>query len=128
MFHIKFVEIIHEVCGELFRISNPLPQGRHLDRDDTEPVVQILPEIVLIAELRQRQICCRNVADVQVDLPDTAHAHHLVFLNDAQEFALEMLWQSTYFVQKDGAAVRRFEEPFFSPFSGPCKSTFFISE
>ena len=56
-------------------------------------------------QLLQILVCTADDSYIDLDRIDTADSFKLLFLKDAQQFALECLWHFTDFIQQDRTVV-----------------------
>ena len=99
--------------GQLFYkqwdVLAPLAQRRHVDRDDVQPVEEVLPERARPDALLQ--ILVRRGDDAAVDphRPAVAYALKLAVLQDVQQLGLQLDRQLRDLVEEDGPAVGELE-------------------
>src|SRR3712207_1532347 len=98
-----------EVRGEQGHVLAPLAQRRHLEGDDVETVVQVLPECALAHGLFQIPVRRRDDSHVHAYRARAADALERSLLQDAQELRLKHGRQLADFVEEERAAVRDFE-------------------
>ncbi|KJU76517.1 hypothetical protein N619_28195 [Ectopseudomonas oleovorans] len=113
--------------GQLGDIFAPFTQRRHAQFDNVEPVVEIL------AETASRDFGCQilvgGAEDAYIDhhfLLATDGAHGF-FLNRAQQFDLHRQRQVGDFVEEQGAAIGRLEQPLLV-FDGAGEAAFLVTE
>ena len=84
----------------------PLAQRRHVDREDVEPVVEILAEGAVLGEVEQAPVGGRDQPDV--DPLDLARADRLdlALLEHAEQLCLGVERQLADLVEEDRAAMR----------------------
>src|SRR5512143_2026425 len=90
----------------------PLPQGRDLERDDVDPVIEVFAERVLL--YRGLQVLVGGGDEPDVDLAALVAAHgtdDLVF-DDPEQFGLERQAHVADLVEEDGAALGFLEDAF----------------
>ena len=90
-------------------VFTPLAQRRERDREDIEPVVEIVPEAVLPNFLGEVAIGGRDDTHVDVHRPRAAQSLELPFLKDAQQLGLKLNRQITHFVEEQRSAMRNLE-------------------
>ena len=56
-------------------------------------------------QLLQILVCTADDSYIDLDRIDTADSFKILFLKDAQQFALECLWHFTDFIQQDRTVV-----------------------
>ena len=100
---------IQEQAGQLWQIVDPLPQRRQLDRDDVDPVEQILAEGACLDSLFQ--VCVRrdDQSEVGPDQLATADPFDLALLNRAEQLRLQIKAEVSDLVEKQGATSRQLE-------------------
>ena len=89
-----------------------LAQGRNVQRDDAQPVVQVLTEGVLLDEKAQVLVRCGSDADVGPDGLRPSHPLELLLLEDAQDLGLRVGAHVSDLVQEDCSLVCQLELPF----------------
>ena len=95
-----------EMAGNERDVLSALAQRRQADREDVEPVEEVLAERSLLDERAEAAIGGRNEADVDSDGLGRSDGPHLAILDDAQERRLELEGQVADFVEEERAAVR----------------------
>ena len=88
-----------------------LSQGGDLDLDDVDAIEEIFPEFTGLDESTQVVICGRDESEVHLDRFCPTHPHYFAFLKHPQELHLERGRGFGDLVQKNCAAVCRFEVP-----------------
>ena len=96
-------------------------QGRQLDGQHFQAVVQVFAESALPYHLRQVTVGRADDAHVDGDHAVRADAAHLALLYHAQQAALQRQRDLAHLVQKDGALVRGFKQADLAGFAGACK-------
>ena len=86
-------------------VPRPLPQGYGLHVDDSQTVIQVLPEAAFHGLLQQILVGGGDDAHVHRDHPASAHPADLFFLQDPQQPPLKSQGDLRDLVQKDGAVV-----------------------
>jgi len=102
-------------------------ERRDPDRDDLEPVVEILAESLGGDSLLQIPVGRRDQAEIDFDLRGTAHPPKLVPLDDAQELGLSGGIELTDLVEEQRAAVGELEQALL-PIVRPSEGTALVSE
>src|SRR5262249_12735605 len=87
------------------------------DRENVEPVVQVLPESLLPDLGGQIAVGGRDHADVDLDRRGTAYPVELPLLQDPQQLGLCVDGEFPDLIQEDGSAVGQLE-----PAKPPCDS------
>jgi hypothetical protein len=100
-----------EVVDEGGDVSRPLAQRRHVERDEVQPVEQVLPE--LAARHERGQVTVGGGHDAHVDAARHARAERLVaaVLEDPQHLDLAARLQLPDLVEEDRAARGNLEPP-----------------
>src|SRR5262249_53921791 len=70
-------------------VFDSLPQWRHLNRKDTQPVEQVFPEIAFLDQGAQIAIGCGNHSDIDFPQDHIAKAPDLPLLKGAQQLRLK---------------------------------------
>ena len=89
--------------------SGALAQRRHIQRQDIQPVIQILAETALGDRLAQSHIGRRNDPHIDADRLTAADPHDLALLQEAQQMALQIHRHVADLVQEQRAAVGVFD-------------------
>ena len=103
-------------------------QGRQLDGQHFQAIVQVFTESALPYHLRQVAVGRADDAHVDGDHAVRADAAHLALLYHAQQAALQRQRDLAHLVQEDGALVRRFKQADLAGFAGACKGAALIAE
>lgn len=91
-----------------------LTQGRNLDGQDGQAVIEVQPEISLSDFLRQVLIRRRNDPDVDRDAMLTAYRADILFLEDPQQAVLQDIRHISDFVEEQRPAIGRFKKAYFT--------------
>ena len=120
-------ELVEEELRQEWDVLGPLAERRERQREDAEPVVQVLAERLLADGLRARS---RLVAamDPNVDLPRrrSADAVELVLLQDAEELGLAVGGELADLVEEDRPPVGELE-PARVPGDRPCERALLVA-
>ena len=119
-------ELVQEVLHQQRYVFHPFPQGRGVDREDGQPVVEVLPEAPAPHRFGQIGIGGRDEPHLH---PLQAAPDGLDFpgLQHPQQFGLQGRAQGADFVQEQGALVGLLE--FSDPLAvGPGEGPFFMAE
>ena len=92
--------------GEIGHVAGAGAQRRNRDREDVEPVEQVLAEAARLHEFDQVLVGRRDQADVDLDRAARADRIDLALLQRAQELDLGVERQFADLVEKQRAAVR----------------------
>ena len=82
--------LFEEVVGQQQDVRLALAQGRHVDREDVQPVVEIAPEGAVLDRLLEVAVGGRDDAHVDLDGALAADALELPLLQDAQQLDLDV--------------------------------------
>lgn len=108
-------------------VAAALAQGRQMQRDDVQTVVEILAKAPGRYFAFQIPVGCGHNAYIHLFAAAAAHPLDFLFLKHAQNLDLQAQVHFTYFIQKDGAAVSQFKAS-GSGTDGVGKSAFFMAE
>ena len=98
-----------EELGELRDVLGALAQRRQLDRDDVDPVVEVLAEPPFLDRLLEIDVGRRDQAELGLDRLGAADALDLAFLNRAQQLGLQVEPQVADLVEEQRAVRRQLE-------------------
>ena len=107
---VLLIVIGEEVVNQRLDGVLALPQGRHVEFDDAQPVIQVLAKEPLLHLLAQLQIGSGDDPYIGGFLLHAAHGEICFFLHQLQELALEAQGQGADFIQKQRAAVGGFHQ------------------
>ena len=102
--------LLDEVVDERRDVLLALAQRRELDRDDVQPVEEVLAEASLLDGAPQVDVGGRHDPDVHLDGLDAAEPHELALLHHAQELGLGLEGDVADLVEEQRALVRQLEE------------------
>ena len=91
------------------QVVEPIAQRRQVDREDVEPVVEVLAELALRDQRLEVAVGGRDDADVDLDRLGAADALELALLQHAQQLDLHLQRQVADLVEEQGAAVGELE-------------------
>ena len=100
-----------EILQEKGDVVSALPEGRKLDGEDAEPVVEVLAELVLSDHVLKVAVCRRYDPDVGLYRLVAADPFKDPLLQDAEELHLHLERHVAYFVQKQRSALGELEAP-----------------
>src|SRR6185369_8608645 len=86
-----------------------LPEWRHRDRKNIEPVKQVFTELAISDRFPQIPVGSSDDPHIDLDGAGAAKSLELPVLNDPKQLALQLQWHLADFVEKYGAAVRQLE-------------------
>ena len=86
-------------------------QRRQLDRDDVQPVEQVLAELAFLHHLAQVDVGRGDDPDVDLDRLHAAEAREVALLDHAQQLRLRLERDVADLVEEDAALVGELEEP-----------------
>ena len=119
--------LLHEVLHEPRDVLSPLAQGRHRDREDVEPVPEVLAEAAGLHLLVQPAVGGGHEAHVRLQRRGPAHALELAVLDHPQELGLQLEGQLADLVEEEGGAVGDLEAP-LALGDGPGESALLVPE
>src|SRR5437016_3313637 len=90
-------------------VLGPLAERRGLDREHVQPVVEIVPEPLLLHHPKEVAVRRGDEADVDLDRLRTADPLELLLLQDAQQLRLELERDLADLVEEQRAAVGHLE-------------------
>src|SRR6266853_997842 len=99
----------HEVCDEGRQVLLPLTERRHLDRDDVQAVVEILPEPARRDALGQVLVGGGEDTDVHPDGVLAPHPLEGLLLESAQHLGLGLEAHVADLVKEEGALIGQLE-------------------
>ena len=102
-------------------------EGRHAQRDDIEPVVEVLAEEVFGDGLFEILVSGRDDADVDFDGVSASEPLEFLVLEYLQQLGLQLQLHVADLVEQDGAAIGEFEHAGFL-LEGTRKGAPFIAE
>src|SRR4030067_910312 len=100
-----------ELPGQRKNPLPPRPQGREMDGDAVDPVVEVLPEPPSLDLFPQVAVRGADEADVRGERLHPAHPLERAILQDPEEFRLHGEGDVPDLVQAEGSSVRQFEPP-----------------
>ena len=86
-------------------------QRRQMDRDDVQPVEEVLAEPPFLHHLPEIDVGRGDDSHVDLDRLHPAQAHEVAFLDDAQQLRLGLERHVADLVEEDAAAIGEIEEP-----------------
>ena len=104
-----FVAALHEVGDQERQVLDALAQRGQVDRDDVEPVVEVLPEVALLDQLLEAAVGRGDQAYVYPQGLHAADALEFRLLNGPQQLDLDLLGDLADLVEEQGAAVGELE-------------------
>src|SRR5262249_49922528 len=102
-------ESIHEVSDERRDVLGTLAQGRQVDREDVQSVVEVVAEAALVDHRKQIPVGRRDHAHIDLDRPRATEALELLLLKDPEELRLQLQGNLSALVEEERPAVRHFE-------------------
>ena len=102
----------HELLGQERDILHVVAQRRHVDGDDIEAEIKVLPEFLALDRIFQTAVGGGEDADIDLDGAVASDALKFAFLQDAEELGLDLRGDFADFVKKNGAAVGQLETAF----------------
>ena len=120
-------EARHEVAHQLRHVLEPLAQRRHPDREDVQPVVEVLAEAAFADQADQIPVGRRDQPEVDLDLVLAADRIDLAVLQGAQQLHLGVERQLADLVEEQRAAIG-FEEFADALLDGAGEGAFLVAE
>src|ERR1700676_327744 len=109
-----FLAIAPEEMREKQRhVFAAVAQRRKDQMNHVQTVVKIFAEAAFADQSKEVDVGSGNDADIHFNCFGAAEAHEFTLLNDAQELGLRFMADSGDLIEKYGALIRDFEEPFF---------------
>src|SRR5208337_1637703 len=108
MVAIDFMQKVLEQQGDIFAA---FPQGRNVNGQDFEPVVEVFAEFPLGNGLVEVPVCGYNNSGVGFFLRSPADSMVFLVLQKAQEFALHGKGKICDLVEEDGSLSSHFKQP-----------------
>jgi hypothetical protein len=106
-------ELLEEVIRQQKDVGLSFAQRRHEDREDVEAVIEIVAEFGGRNRLLEVLVRGGDEPDVRVDRLGAAEPLEFALLQDAQQLDLRREVEIADLVEKQRAAVRQLEPPFF---------------
>ncbi len=94
-----------EELSQLRQVFQPVPQRRHEDRHDVEPIVEVFAELARFDLFFQVAIGRGDEADIDRQRLGAADALELSFLQDAQQLGLKRRGNLADLIEEQSAAV-----------------------
>jgi len=105
----SFGESVDEKIGQGQDAFPPLPERRHVNGKDTQPVVEVLAELGFAHQGRQVPVGGADDPDVDLDVFHSPHALDHPVLKGPQKLGLGFHGKIAHFVQEKGPSVGVFE-------------------
>src|SRR5262249_12673281 len=102
-------ESIHEVAHERRDVFRALAQRWHVDREDVQPIVEVVAEAVLVDHPEESAVGRRDHPNVHLDGPRAAEVLEFLLLEDPQKLRLELEGNLADLVEEERPAVRHLE-------------------
>ena len=122
------VESLQKAFRDGDDIFFPLTEGRQLNQEHAETVVQVFPELLFFHHLLQIHVGGADDAHIHRDVFHPAHPADFVVFQGSQQLGLQCQRHVADFIQKDRPAGSRFKETDFSLGQGPGEGAAFIAE
>src|SRR5712692_5429085 len=90
-------------------LVSALPQGRHVNRESAQPVVEVLTQFLFCKRLFNVDVGGRQNADIDINRPLAAQPEELFVLQHMQELGLQSGWHLCDLIQKNRAFLTQFE-------------------
>jgi hypothetical protein len=102
---------IDEVLNEHWNVFRSLPQRRHLDRKNVEPVKEVAPKCASSDSRAQVTIRCSNYPNVGADGSSSTDSAKLVFLQNTQQSDLCLGRKLSDLIEEDRASFGQLKAP-----------------
>ncbi|MNP10570.1 hypothetical protein D3C76_1027260 [compost metagenome] len=99
-----------EGVGDFIDVRATLTQGRKLQGNHVEAVIQVFTELADLRQALEVAVGRGDQAHIDFLRLDRAHSTNFTFLQHAQQARLGLQWQLTDFIEEQGAAIRRFHQ------------------
>src|SRR4030042_2266279 len=106
----RFLEKVDNEQGDIFLF---LPQGRKADRDDIEPIKEVLPEISAFDQRFEKLIGGGDHPNIDFNIFRSSHPFDLMLLKESEKFGLRRKAEIAHFIKEERPTIGLFEE---SPF------------
>ena len=106
-------EVFEKMFGERHDVGRAFSEGRHIDGDDFETVVEVLTELSALDGDGHVFVSEGDDADVHSNVLGAADAAELAGFEDTKELDLHTGFEVTDFVEEKRAAVSHFKKAFF---------------
>src|SRR5258707_7944353 len=116
---------IDEVFNQQGNVVDALAQRGDLNREDIEPVEQVLPEGAFSYGCTQVRVCSRDYSHVYRNCLTAPNSFEFSLLENSQQSNLGLGRQVTYFVQKYRSAISRFKAS-YSPLHAAGERSFLV--
>src|ERR1019366_2004154 len=120
-------ELLEEAVHERRNVLLPVAQRRESQRDDVQPVEEILTESPVGDGLQEVPVRGRDDAHVHGDGLRSSHARDAALFEDAQEVELQLRADVADLVEEERAAVRG-HEPAFAALNGAREGPLLVAE
>src|SRR5512143_887866 len=115
------------MVGQKRNVFFPLPQRRKGNRDDVQPIIQVLPKKRLLNRLFQIPVGGGDHPDVGLEALVGSQALKFPVLQNSQKFHLGARGEVSNLVEKDGSAVGFFKSAYPS-MGRSCESASLMAE
>src|SRR5262249_14873575 len=116
-------ELVDQEEGQRRNVLPAVAERRQVQRENAQPVVEVLSKGFLAHGLKQVAVRCRQDPHIDPDRSTTADAVEFALLQDAEQFRLGVRGQFADLVEEDRAALGQFESA-YAPGDGAGKGTF----
>src|ERR1700733_14310805 len=107
------VELLRVLVGvvpdQMRNVLGPVAQSRNGDREDVQPIIEILPEFTFCNHLSEIAMRGCYQPHIGLDRPRAAQTLEFPLLEHAQQLGLQLHRHVSYFVQKQRPLVRQFK-------------------
>src|SRR5262249_4406840 len=120
-------ELVDQEKRQRRNVVPAVAERRQLQRENAQPVVEVLPKGFLAHGLKQVAVGCRQNPHIDPDRSTTANAVEFALLQDAEQLRLGVRRQLADLIEEDRAAMRQLESA-HAPGEGACKGTLLVAE
>src|SRR5262249_16189989 len=96
-------------------VLGPLAQRRNRDRDDVEPIEEVLAELALFHHRLERAVRGGDDPDVDLDVPRAADTLEHAFLQAAEQLRLTVRRHLADLIEEQRAAIGELHQPLLPP-------------
>src|SRR5258708_18072522 len=104
-------ELLNEILHEVWNIGFPFTQGRKINRENIQPVVQIFAEFTILSHSLQVLVGRSNDANIDSRGARTAYGLELTLLKHTEQLGLKLQWHISNFIEEQSAPIRQSTTP-----------------
>src|SRR5262249_564584 len=99
----------YEMVNKRRHVASAIAEGRDIDRNNVEPIIQVFAESTVFDHSLEIAICRRDHSHVDLHGLGGADAHDLFLLQRAKQLGLHAYVQISDLIEKQRPAVRNFK-------------------